>query len=155
MNTIISVNSLLFRNFIGLLACLGIFIGATLFLANNWPPVINFEWFFLPVLSLVSLSGIFCFSLWVLFPRNFKIKIDEQNVQISEKTYFKTNIRNFDVTKIVSINHIVDCGSFIKMNNGKEHRINDMLMIKKAEIFKIVAKLHPHIKCNSDEVHLF
>ena len=90
MNTIISVNSLLFRNFFGLLACLGIFIGATLFLANNWPPVINFEWFFLPVLSLVSLTGIFCFSLWIFFPRNFKIKIDEsKNQWISELMNWK------------------------------------------------------------------
>jgi len=146
MNTIISVNSLLFRNLFGFIACLGIFIGATLYLANIWPPVINFEWFFLPVLSLVSLTGIFCFSLWIFFPRNFKIKIDEHNVQIFEKPYFKTNILTFDATKIVSINHIVDGGSFIKMNNGKEHRINDTLMIKKAEIFKNVVKFHPHIK---------
>jgi hypothetical protein len=41
------------------------------------------------------------------------------------------------------------------MKNGKEYQINDMLMIKKEEIFKGVANLHPHIKCASDEVNLF
>lgn len=155
MNVNISVNSLLYRNFFGLLGCIVIFFVAILFQLKNWPPTINFEWFFLPVLSLVSLSGIFNFSLWILFPRNFRIEIDEQNVRISEKPIFKTKVRTFDANEIVSIDHYVNHGSFIKMKNGKKYRINDILMIKKEEIFKGVGKLHPHIKCTSDEVNLF
>ena len=134
---------------------LGLFLGTILLMKDYWPPSLSFEWFLLPCLFTGALLGILSNAFLILFPRNFNIEISESHVIINEQLLFKKTTRSFKADTIISIKHHVDYASYLITKDGKEHKIHQITMMRKKEIFKTIAKFHPHIKCTSDETNLF
>lgn len=134
---------------------LGLFLGTIILMKDSWPPSLSFEWFLLPCLAVGALLCTINSAFWMLFPRNFTIEIEDDHLSIHEKPLFRITSRVFNTDTILSIDHYVDHSSYVVTKDGKQHKIHQITMMKKKEIFEAIKKLHPHIKCTSDEVNVF
>ncbi len=155
MKTVINQSSSNYWIGLGFFMTLGLFLGTIVLMKDSWPPSLSFEWFLFPCLFAGALLGMFIYAFWILFPRKFTIEILENHVIIHEQPLFKTTTRTFKADTIISIKHHVDYASYLITKDGKEHKIHQITMMRKKEIFKTIAKFHPHIKCTSDEINLF
>ena len=112
----------------------------------NWPPKLNFSWV---VGTLVTLGTLICAITNVIrlfCKESYRFGLNDGEIIIRDWGILRQRVRKFSTSFVAEICHSSEGGSFLKTKDGKIHYIDDVLMYKYEEIFKIIKKNYNHIK---------
>jgi hypothetical protein len=112
----------------------------------KWPPELSMGWIIGSFTGFVFfISGVRALArIWYIAPLEFELTDSE--IIIRDMGFLKPRVRKFSANLVTNFVYSSENGSYIKTSDGKNHYLDQILMLKRDDIIEMIEQHFNHIK---------